>query len=498
MSKSQLKEMQSSIEDSLYKLKVSQAQTLQIAQLLSSDDYAEMHGTPRREFVERMSGNHNYMDEDLIEKLWNAVEPIVQRRHKKEDGESEDGNRTQEEMRELTKLAEFGIYSISAMQEARDLGKYRPTVLLNSIFTSAIADFEAFISEVLTACAVYDPVNCLPSKPGISVSEMFNLPIDELRNSAIRSSVVDSMRPGYKKWPEVLGSYGLQGITFQKEISEVFERRHCIIHNHGKAGDEYSRINRLTCVGVDLSVDTSYLQEALDYLMIVALQILGRSLTIKSAADDRSAEQRAVDWGYRMMRAQRYKVALSYFDSLPADRFKHQESLNLWKVNRWLALKNLDQFESVLKDVRQWEVAHLDDSFKLAKLSLLDENEKAYELSSVMLKRNQQFLINWLEWPLLTNVRKYAEQNNIFPDLLASSAGGSERSGQDVEQAAKEHTKAHIGEVGAERATEGASEIPSRTKGFRTPRAVGILRAWRLRNRRGAQVKEPRMSSDEY
>lgn len=300
--------------------------------------------------------------------------------------------------------------------------------LLDSLFVSLVADYESFAASSIRELASLDPKVACSGQTKFTLTDILESR-ENLVTRSVQAWADAKIYGGYKQWTETLrDDLGLKplGKAHTQQFSEIFERRHAIIHNSSTAGSQYASCGApLAKKGESLSVDYAYMSSAADTLLIHACNIAGRAMTHHSKNETEMKESlgKLNNSIYRLLRAERYSVVANYIESFEREP-NNVNAANLIKVNRWLARKLQGDFKSVEGEVRTWDVDGLDPSFRMAKQALLGEDAKAYEISKRLVEQGDLALVYWLEWPILAGVRRYAHELGTFPvepDDTASS-----------------------------------------------------------------------------
>jgi hypothetical protein len=305
-------------------------------------------------------------------------------------------------------------------------GTANAELLRRSVFTAMVADFEAYVSRILTRLHQERPDRLRDSNKTVPLQRVLqSQDLQTLQAELVDAVVIDTMRGPFDEWLGALkGQFGVDVSNYANhpEVTELFQRRHVIMHNGALA----SRLYVEKCpesgaqVGELLEVSDEYLRRAADRLIVVALALTAKVLFTLLERDRQSAtEDFVADRVYQILLDRRYRAVHAYLTEVPFDRFVNESAAAVCKVNLWLALKRLGRFAECRSAVEAWQVTHLGPSYRLARMCLLDDTEAASALSKRLLENGDFRLSSWVEWPLLEEVRKYeAEQED------GSSTGG--------------------------------------------------------------------------
>jgi hypothetical protein len=214
--------------------------------------------------------------------------------------------------------------------------------------------------------------------------------------------------------------------------NEIFQRRHIIIHNGGLVSPQYlAKVTWLSSspvVGTELKVDLQYLSNALNQLTVLGVSLV--YLVMRKLAPSEEAHTRLDvdinDLVYELLANQRWacvgKIASTAIPQIKVDAAR----LTL-QVNRWIAMKKSHGLEAIRDEVSAWDTSALVDTFKVAKLILLDD-ESAVDVARKMLEQGKLDQDDVDRWPLFADIRgklvlQPKEQDLQSPSEAESSDG---------------------------------------------------------------------------
>lgn len=307
-------------------------------------------------------------------------------------------------------LADFAIASLRAAVSS-------PHVILNgSLLTVAIATFEALLAGLITEHYRWFPTAMDTSEKEFSFADLLKYDtLAEAREAAISNRVDHLMRKGLTDWSNWLDrtlKVSLsQSPEEQREINELFQRRHIIVHNAG-------RVSRLYLANTDfgdaeppkldnpLPVSDEYLSRAIDLLDQIG-SIISLTAWIKWTAGksgSSSARRTLMQFAYAYVQSERWTVASTFCMRMEplADR---DASRLVLQVNRWLAKKRLHGLSAIVDEVNDWDTSAASANFQLAKGALLDKFDQATGLVSRALAAETVTARELREWPLLLEFR---------------------------------------------------------------------------------------------
>lgn len=316
-------------------------------------------------------------------------------------------------------------------------------LLNNSMLVTAVSIFEATLASIFSMQFHTFPALIDASERKFSLADLKEFDsIEDATESAIEDRVDSLMRESFTDWEDWFKKRAgvvLADLCIDRDsLVEVIQRRHLLVHTGGRVSRQY--LERVSAteppVGTVLHVSAEYLNDALD-----SLDVLGVALGMTvAAAWDPDTKSKAVrelnNMSVSLIDQERHKAARKICDvggSLGdgSDWFDHA-----LRVNAWIASKQLHGPESIEGGVSAWNVSALSPEFQLAKLALLDEHEKVFELLPKLIESTDiSFAAVESEWPLFKELRDH----DAFPAFLekhrpAESSNAGESSGETNSQ----------------------------------------------------------------
>ena len=306
-------------------------------------------------------------------------------------------------------------------------------ILAGSLLASVVSAFESCLASVTSEYYRASP-NALEAASGDSQKE-FSLQdlkamstLDDAIEIAIDSRVETMMFGSLASWrkfyKEKLKIDFAELADDWAGTSEIFERRHVIVHNGGRASSRYVRsVGTSNAAKNDpLEVDAEYLRAALDQLL--TLGFLVAIATWKKFSDSEDApSDRLQSISYLLLERGRYdavKVLCNYGLEHPTNA----EDRDTYRVNFWLAEKNLGNLEKVRAAITEWDVSASRENFQLAKACLLDDLDHGFLLLRSLIAQGSVAAEDLLGWPLLAGLRedeRFAELQDLVSETLTLS-----------------------------------------------------------------------------
>lgn len=293
--------------------------------------------------------------------------------------------------------------------------KHSPRVL-SSLLVNAFTEFEVLVSNLFTALFNQNEL-AAPSAAKYSWKDVAAFgDLDEFKAHVIDDAVTSIMYGGYEAWlADLKKHFGIVAPSYTEEFSvlEVIQRRHVIVHNASYVSQQY--VDKLAgkglsgvTVGDQLLVDEKYLVRAADLLFVTALcltEAAARKIVKKDVDALRELEEYVGNQLYELLQQRRYDAIADFAVTCDFEKYQSAGNALVCKVNYWLALKRLGQFQKCRRDVKDWDTDILGKEYKLARLALLDEKEEALELVREIRGTDQLPTHYWATWPLLEELR---------------------------------------------------------------------------------------------
>lgn len=395
--------------------------------ILRVSSFMEQRGTELDDLTSRVREKVElYLDEDVdLDALEGLIGHVTQ--HREGEGLPEQSHGSDEEsFEELESILEAiprGHATSYLDGIFRAIGSSpSDQVLRSSLLVSLVGELEIYVNQVLRACFERTPAAIDDNKSAFTWSEVSAFDsLEEFRDRVTEKAVEKALHGSLSDWLKFFeDKFKIQvdPSAYGPLVTEIFQRRHCIVHYGGSASAQY--VQKMADSGVKATLDepldvtAEYLMKAADELYGVALS-LGWATTHKLISDGDLREDvrdAYVNSIYHLLGDRRYGLARTMSDKLPAQHLSFDQSL-IVKVNRWLAFKLDGEFGAVRSEVEAFRTSSLSRRFTMARHALLDEHEDAYRIATAMLEESDDNfpLSHYLTWPLLRGVRRWARAN---------------------------------------------------------------------------------------
>lgn len=292
--------------------------------------------------------------------------------------------------------------------------------LHRSLLVSMVGELEMFVDSIARACFAFQPEVLNGSEQALTWKDLAQYSsLDEVRDALVDRTIEDVLRGSLKDWMGFFSKkFSVSPVTSSDgfAVQELFQRRHCVVHNAGFASNLYMRklkdFKELNVSEGDLlEVTSDYLHEAADTLYFLAFSLIwstGFGL-LPEGGDRTHLARHLTNEVYFMIQRNRHDLVIRICGEAPVGRLPEEQRL-IFLVNNWLAHKRSGRFNAVESEVRNFNTSTKSRNFKLARLALLDELQEAWQLAQVMLRDGELAPAHYATWPLLSEVRAYGEE----------------------------------------------------------------------------------------
>lgn len=295
--------------------------------------------------------------------------------------------------------------------------------LLSSLLTNLVGDFEVLLGNLLRIMLAKNTSGVGASDRQFTWSEISKFEsLDAFKDHVFDTAVDNLLRASYRDWLKYFRDkfkISTPDCSESAFILEALQRRHVIVHNGGRVSQQYlEKVPEEFAsapVGHRLQVDTKYLGDVADNLLVTAMSLVcvAAFKTLKDEDSRTAIERRAGDILYRLMQNGRYAPVRDLVKAHSSEHFKDPYTSLVWKINGWLAHKRLGEFAACEKEVKNWETAVLQSQFRLAKHALLDEHKEALRIVEEIRGTEALPLRHWAAWPLLAELRDYEIEQKL-------------------------------------------------------------------------------------
>lgn len=200
------------------------------------------------------------------------------------------------------------------------------------------------------------------------------------------------------------------------EIREIYERRHCVVHNNGLASTRYtSAIKSEVEVGDVLEIDEEYTTRAMITLEALGVKLLAAAWR-KFGEHGEGPNFFLNRLAYAAMLADRWDYAQTINENI-LSHARNESEKHVAQVNVWLSIKNLHGVQKIQRSVETWDLSASSDVYRLAQAALLSDLDACFEHIDSLLARDELSAEDLATWPLLKDVRGDSRSEK-YSDLM--------------------------------------------------------------------------------
>ncbi|MET7692807.1 hypothetical protein ABZT06_33390 [Streptomyces sp. NPDC005483] len=348
-----------------------------------------------------------------------SVEKVVAAFKKYHDGKNEESGKSLNFMAvmwEEVKAEPWGPTLMRYLHEALRRPPRLP-ILLQSTTVSAVSNFEVLLSGLAYQYYQTTPqaleATSREKEKEFSLKDLKEMAsIDDAVDMAITRRVDELMFGSFGEWRKFfIDKMNLKFDDYAVDwevLQEIFQRRHVIVHNGGRASKRYlrsvaSRFSEGVREGDLLEVDQDYVLRATHELLTFGF-LLSTAVGIKLAKSEREYFlARLHHFMYRNLVKGRNEL-VNKCASYGEEGTQNMNDELTFRVNRWIARQRLSD-SSVQSEVENWDVRALSPRYKLAKHCLLGEKDAAMNVLQSLYAAGDIGFEDIIEWPLLEPLR---------------------------------------------------------------------------------------------
>jgi hypothetical protein len=303
----------------------------------------------------------------------------------------------------------------------------RSELLRQSLFLQSVAAFENLQAEITGSAhrhPIFSPKAMGKSDPEISLSKLMkHSKLDEVVDELVENHVQALMYGSFSDWCEwlnkVFGFEPMKHLPDAPYFLEMLQRRNVVAHNDCRVSRLYlerlSSKDETAKIGTYLGVPSDYLHKAIDAMSVAGLRCAILALN-KLTGEEGPSLVYLSDLNFEQMVRMKWNRSREISSSL-LEWDKDEEQLLIHKVNHWLSLKRIGGRSAIESEVTAWKTGPLNQSFKVARLALLDKTDDLALEVSAALASGELKPESVLSWPLLEEFRR----TDSFADLLTTN-----------------------------------------------------------------------------
>lgn len=303
-------------------------------------------------------------------------------------------------------------------------------LLHRSLLTMAVSAFEVFVASVYKSfLMVHYRATDDSEVKRFALSDLMEFgSIEDAITETIFQLSDSFSRQGVRAWAKWFAGRPLNldvtGMALDWERTvEVFERRNLAVHSSSRVTRQYlsstpSDLLDGLSEGDRLPVDDAYLSDAFERLETLGVLLAFHFRLKIFKKDDADA---ATNWvstqQFQALRNGGYATVIQIGRNTQECPSLDLQSSLILKVNRWLAMKRIGDFDQCREEVESWDTSALMDTFELAKSILLEHREDALDLIQKCVSSGHLNAEGLLTWPLLDDFRVDGSLNEALVGL---------------------------------------------------------------------------------
>ncbi|MFY1573369.1 hypothetical protein ACN26Z_00680 [Verrucosispora sp. WMMD703] len=263
--------------------------------------------------------------------------------------------------------------------------------LCKSLLMLSVSDFELLIGKVASAIMHKVPDAVRGADATLTLAQLTQFgSVQAAVNYVIERRVEDLLRASLADWESWFGGFGVKFRDMTDHwphFAEIFARRNLVVHNDGKANQQYlSRLrdagwtDDLPEAGNMIVVDPAYLSLALDRMTaFAALLTTGCLLQIEKGSIlpiawlsgkvqeiSESGHQNAV------------RTITTTILRTSRGRLSRQHDLD-FRIRQWIAMRQLGEERKMRREVEAWDIGGLEPYYVHVRAVLLEKTEYAIQ-----------------------------------------------------------------------------------------------------------------------
>ena len=291
-------------------------------------------------------------------------------------------------------------------------------LLYKNSFISLLSTVEWFFSQILHFNYDKFPDTAGIQKKTMTLSDLKSFgSIEDAEKYLIDTKIEEVLRGNLESWFTTLKTDINLKLGYiepiKQELVEIYQRRNLFVHNGGivnsiylsKVSEEFRNDIKLND---SLLIDKKYLDNAICKLQ-KAFILIASELWKNLDKSDKSRGDVLTDIVYENLIKERWDICegLTYFIIKDAELEVIDKVVA--QLNYWLCKKELNQYESVKKEIEQANYSDKKEIFQLALYALKDDVNSFLELLPISLDSKQLNIERLEEFPIFKTIRKTEE-----------------------------------------------------------------------------------------
>lgn len=291
-------------------------------------------------------------------------------------------------------------------------------LLYKNSFISLLSTVEWFFSQILHFNYDKFPDTAGIQKKTMTLSDLKSFgSIEDAEKYLIDTKIEEVLRGNLESWFTTLKTDINLKLGYiepiKQELIEIYQRRNLFVHNGGivnsiylsKVSEEFRNDIKLND---SLLIDKKYLDNAICKLQ-KAFILIASELWKNLDKSDKSRGDVLTDIVYENLIKERWDICegLTYFIIKDAELEVIDKLVA--QLNYWLCKKELNQYESVKKEIEQANYSDKKEIFQLALYALKDDVNSFLEVLPISLDSKQLTIERLEEFPIFKTIRKTEE-----------------------------------------------------------------------------------------
>lgn len=289
------------------------------------------------------------------------------------------------------------------------------SIFSRSIISDIIVTFESLLTKIFNMLVLSNPFPYLEGET-IPLANYFLDETYKTITEKIEKVVEKKMFDSLQTFDQILQT---EKIDIDKDVlahfKELYFRRNIIIHNDSAVNKQYlnsihTNFRKNIKIGETLVCDTVYIDKAFEIIQELFFFLFYG--LFKNYTQDTKYIGIISNFAFKKLQEKEYGVAKIIYKKLSTNNEIEFIDKMMYRINYLNAVKQLGEEELLEQELKGLDVSIATDDFKIAKLCLLDENKKIYELLNKTYPTSFG-AIELKEWPIFINFRESEEYKNF-------------------------------------------------------------------------------------
>ena len=249
--------------------------------------------------------------------------------------------------------------------------------------------------------------------------------IDDARDFLISSKIDKIMRQGFEEWYESLKKQEIFGLklkqveNFKKDLTEIFQRRHLLVHNGGIVNEYYlQKVDTDKSKGLrkgdTLHLSKEYIDNAIDTIEFCFLLV---AFELWQKIDKNNLEKRSDvinDFILDYIDKGKFKNAENFARFFCSEKGLKEHYALIGQLNYWQSVKWQGKYNEIQNEVEKADYSAKDAFYKAGYYAICNNKELFFTNLDEALKNGKLKLIDAKTWPIFKEMRKKREFKKII------------------------------------------------------------------------------------